>query len=134
MNGGFVMSRDKDPAELFREWVNQWERAVDSFSNQLMGTDEFSRAMNTMQNSQLQFQKVFGELMAQHLANLNMPSRRDVQHLAEVIHDLDTRLARMEVKLDRLSAASGATSATRPGPKRTRKPPSATSPANKKKD
>ena len=99
-----------------------------------MGTDEFLRAMNTMQNSQLQFQKVFGELMAQHLANLNMPSRRDVQHLAEVIHDLDTRLARMEVKLDRLSAASGGASATRPGPKRTRKPPSATSPATKKKD
>jgi len=36
MYGGFVLSRDKDPAELFREWVNQWERAVDSFSNQLM--------------------------------------------------------------------------------------------------
>ena len=29
----------KDPAAVFQDWVTQWERAADQFSNQFMGTD-----------------------------------------------------------------------------------------------
>ena len=118
------MSQDKetDPADVFREWVTQWERAVDSFSNQVMGTDDFSKAINTAQNTQLKFQKLFGEMMAGHLANLNMPNRQEVHQIAEGIQGLDTRMARMEAALAKLVTASGTGDTSRKGPPRTKKP------------
>jgi len=120
------MSNDKttDPTEMFREWVTQWERAVDSFSNQLMGTDDFSRAVNSVQNTQLQLQKVFAEMMARHLANLNMPSKQDVMELAEAMQSLDTRLARIETRLENLSGTIESTRSGKPAtPPRTKRPP-----------
>lgn len=58
----------KDPAQMFQEGVTNWERATDNFSNKLMGTDEFSKYLNKMQGTQLEFQKGFGELMTSLLA------------------------------------------------------------------
>ncbi len=115
-----------DPGEAFREWVTQWERNFDKFSNQLMGTDEFSRMLNQMQNLQLEFQRNFGELMAKQLASLNMPSREEVLKISEDLQRLDRRIERIESSLRTLaqnSEASGS-SATKKRPARTRKPPS----------
>ncbi len=123
------MSDDKatTPTELFQEWVTQWERSVDSFSNKLMGTDEFTRAINSVQNTQLQMQKVFGDMMAKHLANINMPSREDILRLEEDFQEMNARLARMEVQLEKISGATNAVKSPKPkGPPRTKKPPSAT--------
>ena len=78
-----------DPAAVFQDWVTQWERAADKFSNQFMGTDEFSKSMNQMQNFQLEFQRGFGELMAKQLANFNLPSREDILQLSEDVRDID---------------------------------------------
>jgi hypothetical protein len=120
------MSNDNttDPTEMFREWVTQWERAVDSFSNQLMGTDDFSRAVNSVQNTQLQLQKVFAEMMARHLANLNMPSKQDVMELAESMQLLDTRMARIETRLENLSGTIESAKSGKPSsPPRTKRPP-----------
>ena len=89
----------KDPAAVFQDWVTQWERAADQFSNQFMGTDEFSKSMNQMQNLQLEFQKGFGELMAKQLANFNLPSREDVLQLSEDVRDINRRLGRIETWL-----------------------------------
>ncbi|MFT5693503.1 MAG: hypothetical protein ACI92E_002845 [Oceanicoccus sp.] len=114
------------PTEMFQEWVTQWEKSVDSFSNKLMGTDEFTRAINSVQNTQLQMQKVFGDMMAKHLANINMPSREDVLRLEEDLHAMDARLARMEVQLEKISGANAETKTPAPkGPPRTKRPPSA---------
>ena len=72
-----------DPSAQFAEWVTQWERTVDEFSNKVMGTDEFSKSMNQMQGVQMEFQRNFGEMMARNLANLNMPSRDDVNKISD---------------------------------------------------
>lgn len=122
------MSNEKatTPTEMFQEWVTQWEKSVDSFSNKLMGTDEFTQAINSVQNTQLQMQKVFGDMMAKHLANINMPSREDVLRIEEDLHAMNARLARMEVQLEKISGASAGTKPTaRQGPPRTKRPPSA---------
>lgn len=116
-----------DPMERFRELVTEWERGFDTLANRVMGTDEFSRTMNQVQNMQLRAQKAFAENMAKHLANLNLPSRDDVLRVGEAVHEVDMRLARLERKLDELAHASGvAGSRPRKGPPRTRKPPSQT--------
>ena len=70
---------EKPPSmQDFSELVTTWERQFNEFSNQVMGTDEFSRSINQWQKAQLEFQKNFSEAMAKQLANFNMPSRDDV--------------------------------------------------------
>lgn len=114
----------KDPAQMFQEWITQWERATDSFSNRLMGTDEFSKYLNQMQGAQLEFQRGFGELMTRQLANLNMPSRDDVLRLSEDLQGLDRRLARMEASLQKLTEVTGISSRqSKSMPPRTKKAP-----------
>ena len=124
------MANDKtpDPAVQFSEWVTQWERSFDEFSNKVMGTDEFSKSMNQMQGLQMQFQRGFGEMMARNLANLNMPSRDDVNKIGEDLRSLDRRMAHIERSLEKLLKLDNKTgSKKKSGPARTRKPPSAAS-------
>ena len=114
-----------DPSQQFSEWITQWERTVDEFSNKVMGTDEFSRSLNQLQASQLEFQRRFGDMMSSHLANMNMPSRDEMMKLSEDVSGLDRRLDRIERSINQiLSQTSGEASAIPKGPSRTKKPPS----------
>jgi hypothetical protein len=118
------MANDKttDPAAVFQDWVTQWERAADKFSNEFMGTDEFSKSMNQMQNFQLEFQRGFGELMAKQLANFNFPTREDVLQLSEDVRDIDRRLGRIETAIRKLTPeGSSGSSQKRKSPPRTKK-------------
>jgi len=120
------MSKDKasNPTQVFEEWVTNWERAVNSFSNKLMETDDFSKAVNSVQNTQLQMQKVFAEMMAKQLANLNMPSRSDMLDVVEAMHALENRFEKMEMQLKKISGAMDGGAKTKPkGPARTKKAP-----------
>jgi hypothetical protein len=122
------MANDKttDPAAVFQDWVTQWERAADKFSNEFMGTDEFSKSMNQMQNFQLEFQRGFGELMAKQLANFNFPTREDVLQLSEDVRDIDRRLGRIETAIRKLAPEdSSGSSPKRKSPPRTKKPAAA---------
>jgi BMFP domain-containing protein YqiC len=114
-----------DPNLQFQEWITQWERSVDEFSNKIMGTDEFSRSMNQMQGLQLEFQKRFGEMMARQLASLNMPSRDDIIRVSEDLRNLDRRMAHVERHLEKLVAdGAGSKSPRKKSPARTKKAPS----------
>ncbi len=126
--------RPPDPAENFRNLVNEWERGFDAMANRIMGTEEFSRSMNQLQDLQLTMQKRFSEAMAEQLSNFNMPSRDDILQLGEAVHALDKRIARIESLLAKQAAKSGkkkkkgatkAEASARSGPPRTKKPPSA---------
>jgi hypothetical protein len=120
-------AKSNDPMERFRELVTEWERNIDSLANRFMGTDEFSRAMNQFQSMQLGMQKAFAEVMAKHLATLNLPSREDVLRVGQAVHEVDMRLARMEQRLDEVARVAGAepTAPRRKGPPRTKRPPGA---------
>ena len=111
-----------DPIEGFRNLVTDFERGFDSFANRFMGTDEFSLAMNQLQNMQLSMQKAFNEAMASHLANFNMPSREDVLRLGESMRTMEQRLAHIEELL--VGNAGKSTPSRSNGPPRTRQPPS----------
>lgn len=121
------MADDKpnDPSAIFQDWVTQWERTFDKFSNEVMGTEEFSRSLNQMQNLQLEMQRAFGEQMARQLAAFNMPSRDDVMDLAETVREIERRLARIETSLRKLEPSGDNEGALeRASPPRTKQPPS----------
>jgi len=114
-----------DPFVPLRKLVDDWEQRIDGVANKVMGTDGFSQAMNQSQTLGLRLQKGFQDAMAAHLKNINMPSRGDVLRLAESVHALNQRMARMELLLeDVLRNTGGNGGGSRSGPPRTRKPPS----------
>jgi len=116
--------QSEKPSATFNDWVSQWERTVDKFSNQFMGTSEFSQSINLMQNMQLEYQRAFGEQMAKQLANFNMPSRDDILELSEVIRDIDRRMARMETAINKLEKGQERGANKKPtSPPRTKRPP-----------
>ena len=120
--------RPPDPAENFRNLVNEWERGFDAMANRFMGTEEFSRSMNQLQDLQLSMQKRFNEAMAEQLSNFNIPSRDDILQLGEAVHALDKRMARVEsllAKQAKKKKKKKAESSARSGPPRTKQPPSA---------
>ncbi len=119
------MAQDKGTTPPdFSELVTQWERNFNEMSNQLMGTDEFSKSMNQFQNMQMEFQRNFSEVMARQLANFNIPSRDDIIAVAEQIREMDRRLSRIESALEKTNTGFTASEPPRKGPARTRKPPS----------
>lgn len=113
------------PPADFSELVTQWERTFNELSNQVMGTDEFSRNLNQWQNMQLEFQRNFSEAMAKQLANFNMPSRADVIAIAEHLQAIDARLIRIEKALAKTNTGFEDVRPKASAPRRTRKPPSA---------
>ena len=125
--------RPPDPAENFRNLVNEWERGFDAMANRFMGTEEFSRSMNQLQDLQLTMQKRFNEAMAEQLSHFNIPSRDDILQLGEAVHALDKRVARVESMLAKQAAKDAKKKkkkgkddpAARSGPPRTKQPPSA---------
>ena len=128
-----------DLGETFRELVTTWERDFNAFANQLMGTESFSRAMNSAQKSTLGVQQMFSDAMARHFAAMNLPSRQDIVHLAETLQEVVRRLERIEAQMQAQPAplaAAGtpdepaqgnvvADAAAPAGPRRTRRPPAA---------
>lgn len=127
--GGIEVADDRqsiDPSAMFADWVTQWERAVDNFSNDVMATDEFSRSMNQMQKVQLDMQRVFGDAMAKQLANFNMPSRDDILELTENLREVDRRVARVESMLRKMQPEGDNNSPShRKSPPRTKQAPKA---------
>ena len=117
-----MADKQTDPTEAFRNLVSEWERGFDSMANKIMGTDEFSQSMNQFQNVQLAMQKRFNEAMAQHLLNLNMPSRDDILRLGESIRSVEKRLASIETTLAKKKKKSD--QGSRKKPPRTKLPPS----------
>ena len=98
-----MSDKQPDPTEVFRNLITEWERGFDAMANKLMGTEEFSRSMNQLQDLQLRMQKRFNEAMAEQLSHFNLPSRDDVLRLGENIRALDKRLAKIEKQLRKLS-------------------------------
>ncbi len=111
-----------DPAAMFRDFVTNWERNINSVANQVMGTESFSRLMQEAQRMQLVLQQATSEAMGRRLAALNMPTREDIIRLAEKLTDVDRRLARIEASLDG-DATVVVDDAPRAAKPRTRQPP-----------
>ena len=114
-------STPTDPGEAFRKMVTDWERNFDAFANRVMGTEGYSRAMNSAQSSQLRMQQAFAEMMGRQLSAMNIPTREDMLRLSETVASIDRRLARMEdaMGLDTVAAAPAAEAKVRRG----RQPP-----------
>ncbi|MGI9323627.1 MAG: hypothetical protein ACR2PZ_00295 [Pseudomonadales bacterium] len=112
---------DKDTAQAhsFGDLLTQWEREFNSLANQVMGTEGFGQAMNTVQSAQTQLQKTLVDGISRQRETFNLPTREDVLRIGQGIKSIERRLEQIEEKL----SISDAEPTFRPAPPRTKQPP-----------
>ena len=108
-----------DPFGVFRDMVNQWEKAANEYGGKIAGSSEFARSMQGATAMSMQVQQAVHEGMTKVLAASNIPSREDLAALAERMGKIEALLARIEGAIGSAEAAAAAT----PKPKRTKQPP-----------
>jgi len=108
-----------DPFGLAREWVAQWEKAVNEHGSEWLGRPEAAQAMQALSGAAIKAQAAANEATSRMLAAANLPSRADVAALGARLAAIEAALARIEARLRDPSASEP----KRPAPKRTRKPP-----------
>jgi hypothetical protein len=124
--------KDVDPLATWRDLLSQWEQGMNTIANRAMGSDEYSSSMNGAMSATLKLQETMRQFMAVQLANANLPSRAEVQAIAERVGGLEARLDRITALLERIVAPAAPGSADAPPaaepararPPRTKKPPS----------
>ena len=120
-----MADKGTDPVQMWHSFLADMEKQVNSFSNQAMQSEEFSRVMGQMTGASAGAKKAFGDFMERYLAAMNLPSRSELIDLGERLHHIEGRLNDIMSLLQRVHAdvasADGATGAQRPP--RTKRPP-----------
>ena len=117
-----------DPSAQLQEWITKLEREFNKYASQFMGTDEFSKSINQMQQLQADSQRMFAEFMTKQRTTFNIPSRDDLMNISESIHNLEQRLTRIEALLEQVAGAARSPQkkpTRRAKTPRTKKPPPA---------
>ena len=107
-----------DPFAMFRDMVNQWEKAANDYGGKIAGSSEFARSMQGATAFSMQIQQAVHEGMTKVLAATNIPSREDLAALGERVGNIEAQLSRIESAL-----GASTTHSSSPKPKRTKQPP-----------
>ena len=110
------MSSANDPTVFFRDMLSQWEAMANSVGGDAMKSEDFARGMHGATGAAMNAQSAFQAMTERALAAANLPTRGDIDALAEQIATVEKALARIEAKLAGTSAPPA-----RPKPTRTRK-------------
>ncbi len=119
-----------DVVDLWRNWLTETERQFNSFFNEVMGTDSFSRVAGNYMDAYSVVQRSLNQGMERYLNTFNLPTHSDVVELGERLHNIEERLASLEQNINSLLQASGGTptaAVTQLRPRRTRSPRNQTS-------
>ena len=114
-----------DVADLWRNWLTETERQFNSFFNDVMGTDSFSRVAANYMDAYSVIQRSLNQGMERYLNTFNLPTHSDVVELGERLHNIEDRLTTLEQNISSLLQAAGGTPAaavTQLRPRRTRRP------------
>lgn len=114
-----------DVADLWRNWLTETERQWNSFFNEVMGTDSFSRVAANYMDAYSVIQRSLNQGMERYLNTFNLPTHSDVVELGERLHNIEDRLTSLEQNINSLLQAAGGTpvaAVTQLRPRRTRRP------------
>ena len=104
-----------DPLELWRKALTEFEQRANELGNQSMRSPEIVQLMHQLSTYSSQYQNVLDQVLTRGLKALNLPSRRDITELGDLMRQIDA-------KLDRLLPAAEPVAVPRPA--RTRRPSS----------
>ena len=123
-------SAPADPFAAWRDWLSTAERQLNSFFNDIMGTEEFTRAMNQFNEFTLRARREASERIGRFQAAGAPPSRDELETLLPRLSAIEERLAQLESKLGIAPSTDGARNANGPAPRppRTKRPSTASKP------
>lgn len=114
-----------DPFSAWREWVTNSERQLNSFFNEMMGSDRYTQFLGRFTDMQIGMQKSMNDALSRFFTSLNLPTHDDILALNERLGGIEERLRVIEAKLGATetdaAAQSSINSAARPP--RTKRPP-----------
>ncbi len=84
---------------MWREWVTQSEHQMNRVFNDMMGTEEFARASGSWIEAMTMFQQTFNENAQRYFRMAGVPTRTDVDEVAERLTAIEERLQRIEALL-----------------------------------
>ena len=111
-----------DPFTAWRDWLGQAERQLNSFFNNVMGSDQYARSMGQFNDFSMNMQKSMNETMGRYFSSLNLPTREDFAALGQRLASIEARLGTREGKPGDAAEAAAAAAPTMPRPPRTRQP------------
>ncbi len=94
-----------DPAAMWRDWVAKSEQQWSEALSTLMKDDKAGAPMNQQVSQLRMMQKQFGEMMQMALTSANLPSRSDIEGLAERLGRVEDALAAATAQVMQLTAA-----------------------------
>ncbi|NMV38094.1 hypothetical protein [Ralstonia insidiosa] len=113
-----------DPVEIWRQALTQFEQQANALGNQWMRSPDFPKAMHKLSQGSLQYRTIVKDVLTWYLKVCNLPSRKDLEALAEALRTIDGKLEQL------LSEAQQAQQAPQaPRPSRGRRQPTATVPS-----
>ena len=117
-----------DPAQMWREWVDQAERQWNSVLTDFMGTEQFGEASGKMMEAFLGVQASMNDATQRYFSALNLPTRTDILSLGERLSAIERSLDEVKAGLNALQPTTGRKSSEgksvdRPRPRRTKKAP-----------
>ncbi|HRJ70433.1 MAG TPA: poly(R)-hydroxyalkanoic acid synthase subunit PhaE [Beijerinckiaceae bacterium] len=120
-----------DPMAMFNQMLGQFEQGFNEMATKAMGSEDFSRIMNTMGGASMGAKKTMGDMMERYLATMNLPSRQELTNIGERLQAVEARLNEIIAILHRAHPDVGGLvkPTAAPRPPRTRKPPPAGSKA-----
>lgn len=113
-----MAQQEIDPLRAWQDLVQKWEIEVNEWSGKLTGNDQFSALMGQATKMNLVAQKAWAERMESMLEALSMPTKGQIDELAERLDRIEDNIERI-----RLTLEQSADKPAKPEPKRTRKPP-----------
>lgn len=107
-----------DPVATWQEMLQKWEIEINNWSGKLTESEQFGAIMGQATKMNLAAQKAIGDQTEQFLRSMNLPSKSQIDGLAERMDAIEESLDRLRLAIEQKGSASNPT----PQPKRTRKP------------
>jgi polyhydroxyalkanoate synthesis regulator phasin len=114
-----------DPFSAWREWMSNSERQLNSFFNEMMGSDRYTQFLGRFTDLQISMQKNMNDALTRFFTSLNLPTRNDVIALNERLGAIEERLREIEAAVAPAQADDIAKRTAAARPPRTKRPPAA---------
>jgi Poly(R)-hydroxyalkanoic acid synthase subunit (PHA_synth_III_E) len=114
-----------DVAQMWRAWLTETERQLNSFFGEVVGTEQFARFSGNFVDGYAVVQRALNQNMERYLNTFNLPTHSDIVELAERLNGIEERLSSLETTVRAVAESAGvatAASVTQLRPRRTRKP------------
>lgn len=112
-----------DPFATWQKMIQDWETEINTWSTRFTQSEEFSAVMGQTTKMMIVAQKTMTERLEGILQTLNLPSKTQIETLADRLDSIEDSIAQLRIALDKLANTAAPDQIT---PRRTRVPTSKT--------